>query len=98
MTTSVCSAMARRYPAWVASRNCRLEGDVAVLALGAGLALGLQRVQRGDELGPRLVRDDDVVDVTALGRAVGVGEARLVVVHELLAALVGRGRAGDVAA
>ena len=41
---------------------------------------------------------DHVVDVAALGRRVRVGEARLVVVHQLLAALVGRRRAGDVAA
>src|SRR4029453_7620312 len=57
-----------------------LERDVPVLALGAGLALGLERVQRGDDLGSRLVGDDHVVDVAPLGRAVRVGEAQLVVV------------------
>jgi hypothetical protein len=79
-------------------RRGRLERDVPVLALRARLALGQQRVQRGDDLRARLVRDDHVVDVAALGRAVGVREARLVVVHQLLAALVGRRRGGDVAA
>ena len=70
-----------------------LQRDVAVLALRAGLALGQQRLERGDQLRARLVRDDHVVDVAALGRRVGVGEARLVVVDQLLAALVGRRRA-----
>ena len=69
------------------------QRDVAVLALRARLdALGLQRLERGDQLRARLVRDDHVVDVAALGRRVGVGEARLVVVDQLLAALVGRRR------
>ena len=48
-------------------------------------------------LRPRLVRHDHVVDVAALGRRVGVGEPRLVVVHQLLAPLVGRRGALDVA-
>ena len=62
----------------------KLQRDVAVLALRARLALGQQRLERGDDLRPRLVRDDHVVDVAALGRRVRVGEARLVVVDELL--------------
>src|SRR4051812_44818435 len=74
-----------------------LQGNVAVLALGPGLALGEQRLERRDEPRPRLVRRDDVVDVAALGRRVGVREARLVVADELLAALLRRGRARDVA-
>ena len=69
-----------------------LERDVAVLALRPGDALGLQRLERGDQLRPRLVRDDHVVDVAALGRRVRVREARLVVVHQLLAPLVRRRR------
>ena len=73
-------------------RRFTTRADVAVLALRARLALGQQRLERGDDLRPRLVRDDHVVDVAALGRRVGVGEARLVVVDQLLAALVGRRR------
>ena len=44
------------------------------------------------------MRDDHVVDVASLGGRVRVGEARLVVLHQLLAALLGGGAAGDVAA
>ena len=68
------------------------------LRFGAGLALGQQRLERGDQLRARLVRDDDVVDVAALGRRVGVGEARLVVADQLLPPLLGRRRLRDVAA
>ena len=46
----------------------RLERDVAVLALGRVHALRLQRLERADQLRARLVRDDHVVDVAALGR------------------------------
>src|SRR3712207_8654580 len=46
-----------------------------------------QRLERGDDLRARLVRDQHVVDVPALGRRVRVREARLVVVDQLLAAL-----------
>ena len=67
-----------------------LEGDVAVLAPGPGLALGEQGLERGDQLRARLVGDDHVVHVAALGRRIGVGEARLVVVDQLLAPVVGR--------
>src|SRR5437588_8419063 len=63
----------------------RLQRNVPVLALGADLALGLKRLQRGDDLGTRLVRDDHVVDVAALGRRERVGEVSLVVVNQLLA-------------
>ena len=55
------------------------------------LALGEQRLGRGDDLGARLVRDDDVVDVAALGRRVGVGEARTCSRDQLVAALFRRG-------
>ena len=81
-----------------AAAQPRLERDVAVLALRRRHALGAQRLERGDQLRPRLVRHDHVVDVAALGRRVGVREARLVVVDQLAAPLVGRRRAGDVAA
>ena len=64
--------------------------DVAVLALRPLDALGLQRLERVDQARARLVRDQHVVDVAALGRRVGVREARLVVGDQLLAALVGR--------
>jgi hypothetical protein len=74
-----------------------LERDVSVLALGAGLALGLQRLERRDHFRACLVRDQHVVDVSALDRRVRVREARLVVVDQLLAALVGRRRRRDVA-
>src|SRR4051794_10917147 len=75
-----------------------LERDVAVLALRTGDALGEQRLERRDDLRARLVGDDHVVDVAAFGGRVRVREARLVVVHQLRAALLrGRG-ARDVAA
>ena len=61
-----------------------LQRDVAVLALRPRLALGEQRLQRRDQLRPRLVRHDHVVDVAALGRRVRVREARLVVGDQLL--------------
>jgi len=57
-----------------------LKRNVAVLALRALDALGLQGAERSDQLGPGLVRLDHVVDVAALGRRVGVGEVGLVVV------------------
>src|SRR5215210_9248933 len=81
-------------------RRCvsRSQRDVAVLALRPRLALGQQRLEGRDHLRARLVRDYHVVDVAALGRRVRVGEARPVVVDQLLAARVGRGRLGDVAA
>jgi len=63
----------------------------SVLALGALDALGLQRLERVDQPRARLVREDHVVDVAALGRGVGVREARLVVADQLVAALLGRG-------
>ena len=44
------------------------ERDVPVLALRRLHALGQQRLERGDDLRARLVGDDDVVDVAALGR------------------------------
>src|SRR4051794_5414577 len=68
-----------------------LQRDVAVLAAGPRLALGEERLKRGDDLGAGLVGDDHIVDVPALSRRVRVRETRLVVVDELLAALV-RGR------
>ena len=68
-----------------------LERDVAVLAARTGLTLGQQRLKCGDDLRAGLVGDDHVVHVAALGRRVGVREAGLVVVDQLLAALVGRG-------
>src|SRR4051812_44837660 len=74
-----------------------LERDVAVLSLRLLDPLGLQGAQGADQLRARLVGDDHVVDVAALGRRVGVGESRLVVGDQLLAALVGRRRALDVA-
>ena len=43
-------ARARQLTAHAAQRLSRLQRDVAVLALGTGLALGLQRLQRGDDL------------------------------------------------
>src|SRR5215207_9014647 len=69
------SRRGRRFTAGDSSRT--LERDVAVLALRPRLALGQQRLQRGDQLRARLVGDDHVVDVAAFGRRVGVGEARL---------------------
>src|SRR3954454_15055624 len=74
-----------------------LQRDVAVLALRLFDALRLQRAQGADQLRAGLVRDDHVVDVAALGGGVRVGEAGLVVLHELRAPLLGRGATGDVA-
>ena len=45
------------------------ERDVPVLSLRRLHALGEQRLERGDDLRARLVGDDHVVDVAALGRA-----------------------------
>src|SRR3954470_14656832 len=87
-----------RVPSVSAARTTRSERDVAVLALRARLMLRLQRLERRDELRPCLVRDDDVVDVAALGRRVRVREARLVVVDQALAALVRRRRLLELAA
>ena len=69
-----------------------------MLALGRGDALGLEGLQRADQLRARLVRDDHVVDVAALGGRVRVREARLVVGDQLLAPLVRRRRGLEVAA
>src|SRR4051794_25507485 len=94
------SAFARRgtlTPGAAPRVKARLQRDVAVLALGPGLALGEQRLERGDELRPRLVGNDHVVDVPALGRGVGVREAGLVVGDELLAPGVRRRRVLEVA-
>src|SRR5438874_12785192 len=66
-----------------------LQRNVPVLTLRPGLTLGLERLQRADDLRARLVRDDNVVDVAALRRHIGVGEVRLVVVDQLLATGVG---------
>src|SRR5579863_3865146 len=74
------------------------ERNVPVLALGPRFALGLQGAQRGDQPRTGLVGDDHVVDVAALGGGVGIREARLVVVHQRFAPLLGRGAAGDIAA
>ena len=64
-------------------------GCCRACAAASCLALRQQRLERGDELRPGLVGDDDVVEVPALGRAVRVREPRAVVVDELRAALVG---------
>src|SRR5947209_10465074 len=56
------------------------QGDVPVLAPRPGLALARQGLERRDDLRPRLVRNDHVVDVAALGGRVRVGEVGLVVV------------------
>ena len=68
------------------------------LRRGPGSRLVCSVSQRGDDLRARLVRDDHVVDVAALGRRVRVGEVRLVVGDQLLAARVRGRRGGDVAA
>src|SRR3546814_18915230 len=73
-------------PSWATS----LQRNGSVLALGPGHALGLQRLERADDLGAGFVGEEDLVDVAALGRRVGVGEAGLVVVHQLGSALVRR--------
>src|SRR5450631_363019 len=90
-------AISSRWGRLLTIAGSRSQRDVAVLALRARFALALQGAQRDDQLRPRLVGDDDVVDVAALGSGVRVGEPRLVVVHQLFAALVGRRAAGDVA-
>src|SRR5215217_7713938 len=78
-------ALGRRPP-----HQRQLQRDVPVLALRPRLALRQQRLERGDQLRPRLVRNQDVVDVAALGGRVRVGEARLVVVDQLGPPLLGR--------
>src|SRR5579859_2581555 len=72
------------------------ERDVAVLALRPGFALAEQSVQGHDQLGTRLVGDDDIVDVAALGGRVRVGKPGLVILHELGSPLIGRGAVSDV--
>src|SRR5512142_3174618 len=52
----------------------RSERDVAVLAARVRVAFPRERAQRRDELRPRLVRLDDVVDVPARCRDVRVRE------------------------
>src|SRR4030088_1549858 len=61
-----------------------LERDGAVLAARAPDLLALERVERRDQLRPRLLGLDDVVDVAALGGEVGVGEFLDVIVDQLL--------------
>src|SRR4051812_37418678 len=74
-----------------------LQRDVAVLALGLLHALRLQGAEGADQLRASFVWDDHVVDVSALGRRVRVGEAGLVVGDQLVAALLRRRRGLDVA-
>src|SRR4051794_14799371 len=74
----------------------QLKRDVAVLALRLVDAFGLEHAEGADQLGAGLAGLDDVVDVAALRRRVGVGEVSFVVVDQFLAALVGGRRVGDV--
>ena len=67
---------ARRVPA-------RSQRDVPVLLGRQGLALGAQQPQHPGDLGPRLVRGDDRVDVAALGGDVGVGQLVVVLGDQL---------------
>ena len=64
------------------------QRHVSVLALGQVLALGGQDVEAAAEDGAGVGRGDDVVDVAALGRDVGVGVALGVLLDQL-----GRGAA-----
>src|SRR5437899_11972102 len=59
------------------------QGDVAVLALWEILALGAQHGQVPDQHRAGESGVDDVVDITALGRLVGIGKALGVVLDEL---------------
>ena len=68
------------------------------LRFGRSTRLVWSSLERVDQPRAGLVRHDHVVDVAALGGRVRVREARLVVVHQLLAALVRGRRLGDVAA
>ena len=71
-----------------AGHRLNYRGMFPCLRLGPATRLVSSICKRVDQLRPRLVRLDHVVDVAPLGRRVGVGEAGLVVVHQLLAALV----------
>src|SRR5437764_3720633 len=63
----------------------QLERDIPVLAAWPRLCLGQRRLERVDQHGPRPPRLDHVVDVAALGSAVGIRELLLVVGDQLLA-------------
>ena len=54
------------------------QRDVAVLARRVRVALALEHPERGDDARPGLRRHDDVVEVAAAGRHLGIGEALLV--------------------
>src|SRR5579862_1277055 len=76
-----CRAGSARAPrSWPRPRRAkRSQRDVPVLAPRARLVLGREQAQRADQARARLVWLEDVVDVAALGRDVGVLEARGVV-------------------
>src|SRR5215207_346997 len=68
----------------IAPAKVALQRDVAVLSLGLLDPLRLERAKGADQLRAGLVRDDHVVDVSALRGRVGVREARLVVRDQLV--------------
>src|ERR1035437_3991421 len=83
-SSEICNGRSRSGPDLTVPGACdKLEGDVAVLPPRALDLLALQRVQRRDQLGARLLGLDDVVDVAALGCEVGGGELLDVVLDEL---------------
>jgi hypothetical protein len=80
------------------SRSLRIaQRDVAVLAARGRHLLVHGHVQRADQRSARLSRLDHVVDVAALCRVVRIGKLLAVVLDELLGALLGILRLGDVA-
>ena len=81
-----------QYPRRPCRSSSSYRGMFPCLRFGTGSRLVCERLERGDDLRPGLVRDDHVVDVATLGGHVGVGEVGLVVVDQLLPAGVGRRR------
>src|SRR5690606_11581135 len=71
---------------WRSARRApreRAQRHVPVLALRQLLTLRAQHLEPGDELEPGLLGLDDVIDISALGRDVGVRVALDVLVDQL---------------
>src|SRR5205085_9410551 len=73
-----------------------LQRYIPMLLRGIGVALVLEHLQSADQLGPRLLRLDNVVNEAVRSGDVGVGELLLVLGHQLPASGLGVGAPLDL--